>query len=292
MTMSSDDPIVHQILTPDGTTLAVRELHGSGQPILALHGFTGDGSTMMPMIEELRQHRPAFLVDLVGHGQSDAPETLEPYTIASVVDQMLFLVGGYPTQTVHVVGYSMGGRVALSMAARAPWHFASLTVLSSTAGLAEPDARSARYEADLALADRIETIGVQAFIDEWLAKPLFASLVDHLGLAGLAETKARRTAASATGLAQSLRGSGTGAMPPVWDSLAGLQTPLLALAGELDEKYVELAHRLADAVPHGRSEIIPNAGHVLPLENPKAVSTSIANHLEGCESSSPTDSRS
>ena len=283
---------LHHILTPDGTTLAVRELHGSGQPILALHGFTGDGSTMMPMIEALREHRPALLVDLVGHGQSDAPETLDPYTMASVVDQALFLVGGYPTQTVHVVGYSMGGRVALSMAARAPWHFASMTVLSSTAGITEPEARSARHHADLALADRIEPIGVDAFIDEWLANPMFAPLVDHLGPAGLAQTKAQRTAASATGLAQSLRGSGTGAMAPVWDSLAGLQTPLLALAGDLDQKYVELAHRLADVVPHGRSEIIHNAGHALPLENPEVVATSIAQHLEGCENSSTTDSRS
>ena len=277
-------PDVVRARTADGTSLAVRRLPGEGNLVVVLHGFTGDGSTMVPLAEACRQGRPAMLIDLVGHGQSDAPESIEPYMMASVVDQVLSLIGPHEPGTVHVVGYSLGGRVALSMAARAPWYFASVTTLSSTPGILDPKARAARYDADQLRADELIEMGLPSFVDEWLAMALFAPYVSSLTSQELHDTIAQRTSASARGLANSLRGTGTGSMPPVWQSLPALRTPLLAIAGSLDKPYVEIAHRMAEAAPFASAHVLANTGHVVHQENCDEVVALVASFLEVCES--------
>lgn len=273
--------------TADGTTLGVRSLDGQGNPIVALHGFTGNGATMQPLIESVRNGRPALLVDCIGHGASDAPEHLEAYSMNSVVDQVLSVIGQQPPGSIHLVGYSMGGRIALSMAAHAPWYFASLTILSATPGLLDPIERATRHDADHALADQIEADGVEAFTDWWLAKPLFAPMLASLDEGQLAATRAQRNSSSAIGLANSLRGTGTGAMPPVWPMLGSLRSPLLTVAGALDLRYVDIAERTAAAAPFGRCVVVPDAGHALHVENAGAVSHAVAEFLEGCETVAP-----
>ena len=272
------------LTSPDGMQIACRYLSGTGNLIIGLHGFTGDGSTMAPLIEAVRDGRPAILVDLIGHGASQSPEHLEHYGMASVVDQVLSVIGPHEPGTVHLVGYSLGGRVALSMAARAPWYFASVTLLSATAGLAEPAERSERHDADLAQADQLEAIGVDAFIDQWLDLDLFRPYVQRLSANDLERTKAQRCSSTAIGLANSLRGTGTGAMPPLWAVLASVRSPLLAIAGALDEKYAALATRMADLANSGRAEIIEGAGHVVHIENLVEVASIVRSHLTECES--------
>lgn len=276
-------PSIERIRTPDGTTLAVQRLDGDGQLVVGLHGFTGNGTTMAGLVDVARGGRPALLIDCVGHGQSDAPTLIEPYLMNSVVDQMLFIVGDQPPGQVHLIGYSMGGRIALSMACRAPWYFASITTLSATPGIPDPLERAQRADADETLARRIEQDDIIAFVDDWLELPLFAPLVGSFDPAAAAADRAQRLTNTAVGLANSLRGTGTGTMPPVWDRLPGLRSPLLALAGALDLPYVERASAIAAAAPFGRSATIPAAGHALHIENPAVVAPLIAEFLEGCE---------
>ncbi len=277
------DVIVHRHPTPDGTVLTVRTLPGKGNPLVLLHGFTGDGTTMQAIGEDARRGRPAVMIDLIGHGDSEAPSTIEPYRMPSVVDQVLSIVGSQPYGTVHLAGYSMGGRVALSMAARAPWYFASVTSISSTAGIEDPVDRQARYDADQARADHLESIGLDAFIDEWLALPMFKPLGAALTEPQREATVAQRLRNRTIGLANSLRATGTGSMPPVWDSLASLRSPLLAVAGALDGAYVDHASHLAEVCPFGTQATVADAGHALPLEDPSAVATLLGQFLESCD---------
>lgn len=271
---------VEQVRAADGTLLAVRRLAGTGPLLVALHGFTGDGSTMLPLVEECRGERPCLLIDIIGHGQSAAPEITEPYTMASVVDQVLSLIGPHEPGTVHLLGYSMGGRIVLSMAARAPWYFGSITTISASPGLADPVERAKRHDADLERADEIEQDGLSSFVDDWLELDLFAPYVASLSANELEATTAQRKANSAVGLANSLRGTGTGAMPPVWTALQAIRSPLLAIAGSLDERYVEIARQMAEAAPFGEFEIIDGVGHVAHVENCGAVGTTVRNFLE------------
>lgn len=239
---------------------------------------------MAPLVNAIRRGRPAVLVDCIGHGSSDAPDHVEPYSMNSVVDQILGILGSYPPGHVHLLGYSMGGRIALSMSARAPWYFASITSLSASPGLADAVERARRHDADHALADRIEHDGLESFVDRWLELPMFAPLTASFDDTSRERDRNQRLMNSVVGLANSLRGTGAGSMPPVWNTLPSLRTPLLALAGELDHRYVEIGRSMADLVPHGGVHSIPNSGHALHVENPSVVAPIIAEFLEGCES--------
>ena len=278
-----------RVLTADGTSVGVHHLPADesrepdGPLVVGLHGFTTSGAAMLPLLERIRDGRPALAIDLVGHGVSDAPEHLEPYQMSSVVDQVLSVIGPRPPGSVHLVGYSMGGRVCMSLAARAPWYFASLVTLSSTPGIEDPVERAARQERDGALADHIESVGTEAFIEEWLANDMFAPYVDSLDPTRRNETLQLRSSASATGLANSLRGTGTGAMPPVWNTLPSIQSPILAVAGALDSRFVDLALAVQEKAPSARAEIVDGAGHVVHEENPDRVTYLVADFLQCCD---------
>jgi 2-succinyl-6-hydroxy-2,4-cyclohexadiene-1-carboxylate synthase len=163
------------------------------------------------------------------------------------------------------VGYSMGGRFALHVALRHPDAVRRLVLVSTTAGIDDPNERESRRAADKALADRIENIGVRAFLAEWLSQPLFATLP-----AEAAALESRLTS-TAHGLASSLRLAGSGQQEPLWERLSSLSMPVLVIAGELDSKYVALARRLVESIGSNASlQIIERAGHACHLEQPQA----------------------
>ncbi len=278
-----ETPEVTRVRTADGTTLACRYLPGNGQLIVAIHGFTGDGTTMLELVETCREGRPAILIDVIGHGQSDTPEHVEHYTMASVVDQVLSVIGGHEPLTVHLVGYSMGGRIALSMAARAPWYFASITLLSSTAGIADPAKRAERYDQDQKTADGLEQRGLDLFIEDWLKLPLFGPYVSSLDDTRRSQTIEQRTSSSPIGLANSLRGTGTGSMPPLWGVLPSIRSPLLSIAGSLDTTYAAIAKDLGRAAAFGQTAIIDDVGHVVHHENLGEVAAIVRRFLTECE---------
>jgi 2-succinyl-6-hydroxy-2,4-cyclohexadiene-1-carboxylate synthase len=160
------------------------------------------------------------------------------------------------------VGYSMGGRLCLHAALARPDAVRALVLISATGGLDEARERDLRKRSDDALADRIEDIGVPAFIDEWLAQPLFA------GLDEASAGRADRLENTAAGLASSLRLAGTGTQQPLWDRLRTLDVPTLVVAGALDPKFVAVAERLADVIPGADLAIVDGAGHTVHLEQP------------------------
>jgi 2-succinyl-6-hydroxy-2,4-cyclohexadiene-1-carboxylate synthase len=125
--------------------------------------------------------------------------------------------------------------------------------------------RRARIESDNALADRIEQIGVAAFLDEWLARPLFAHLPADRA------HRVERLRNTPAGLASSLRRAGTGAQEPLWDRLGELTMPVLAIAGSLDEPYVAIARQMVARIgAHATFAEIAGAGHTTHLEAPDA----------------------
>jgi 2-succinyl-6-hydroxy-2,4-cyclohexadiene-1-carboxylate synthase len=163
----------------------------------------------------------------------------------------------------------MGARVALGFAVRHPERVASLVLVGARAGIEDPDERDARRCADEDLAARLEANGVEAFVDEWMAQPLFASL-RRLGPDLLAAERRRRQHNDARELAASLRGLGPGTQPPLFASLPALQVPVLLVAGALDGRFVDLARDLARRLPQAEVCVIADAGHAVHLEQPEA----------------------
>ena len=212
------------------------------------------------MIEEIGERYRAFAPDLPGHG--DASER-RPATFGAVIAYLRAL----REDAFTLCGYSMGGRLALAFALAHPDRVRRLVLVSASPGIADAAQRAERFEADTALAARIEAIGLRAFVDEWSAQPLFAGL--PRGVADLAH--ADRLRSTAAGLAAALRGMGTGLMEPLWDHLGALGMPVAVLAGERDEKFAALAQRMAATIPACELRIIEGTGHALHLERPDEV---------------------
>lgn len=275
----------------DGVRIVFDESAGTDPALVVLHGFLGSGSAMVPLIEALDAHgalagRRIVTVDLVGHGRSDAPATVDPYSMERVVDQLAGVLEAVTPGTgaatgdapVDLLGYSMGGRIALASALAFPRRFRRLVLIGATAGLTDPAERSARREADAELADFVDQHGIESFVDRWEQLPIFATQRD---LAPIVRERVRagRIAQRETGVANSLRGTGTGSMAPMWDRLATLAAPTLVLAGALDTKYVGIGGRLADALPAGRFVTLVGAGHAAHLERPESTAAAVGEFL-------------
>ena len=231
--------------------------------VVVLHGFTGDGDTMASIVDRLpgRVEAP----DLPGHGRGPHPTDPDRYS----VDAMARSVVGDRRDPVHLVGYSMGGRVALTAACRFPDKVRSLSLIGASAGIVDPVERAARAAADDALADTIEG-DLAAFVDRWMANPLFATQ-RRLGPSFLASARAQRLRNDPVALAASLRANSTGRMHALHDALPSCRVPTAVIAGADDPKFVAIAHDLVARLPDATVHVVERAGHAVHLEQPEAV---------------------
>lgn len=237
------------------------------EPLLLIHGFTGSAVSWQPVLSQLASSMPVVAVDLLGHGLSGAPRQVDRYTFHNVINDLLEVITVLNLQHVHVCGYSLGGRLALSLACSAPERVASLILESSTAGLEDSEERRQRVRADEQLAVMIEQQGIAAFVDYWEQLPLWDSQ-RTLPADVLAAQRRQRLQQRPRGLANSLRGLSVGVMPPLWGRLASLQLPVLLITGELDRKYCALARTMQRLLPSAQHFVVPGAGHNVHLEKP------------------------
>jgi len=260
---------------------------GEGVPVTLLHGFTQSGRSWREVIGKLPDGFRLIVPDLRGHGETVARPGA-PCSMESCTADLVLLLDHLGIDRTHLVGYSMGGRLALHVAARRPDRVLSLLTIGAHAGL-DADAREGRRRGDEALAERIETEGVEAFVKYWGGLPLFAGL-ERRGPAFVAQIQAERLENHAAGLACSLRGMGAGVMEPVWDELARVPFPCTFVAGQLDHGYVATARRLAATVPHGRVEVVLRAGHPVHQERPDAFARVLAAHLAAASAAGSSSS--
>lgn len=255
-------------MTVNGVRLGVRS-HGEGAPLLLLHGFTGRGSGWATHLPALRASHRTIVVDLLGHGRSDAPADPARYALPCQANDLAALVRSFGGAAADVLGYSLGARIALQLAIDHPAVVRRLVLESPSAGLDDPLERERRRQADEALARMIEREGVPAFVERWEAQPLFASYA-ALAPAARARLRRQRTGHSAPGLANSLRGAGQGAMLPLHGRLGEVRSATLIVAGRLDSVGRERAAVVAGGIPDARLEIVEGAGHTPHLELPAA----------------------
>jgi 2-succinyl-6-hydroxy-2,4-cyclohexadiene-1-carboxylate synthase len=250
-----------------GIALEVAE-EGDGPAVLLLHGFTGSAGTWAPLARSLAAGYATIAPSLPGHGRSDAPRDPARYDVASCVGDLLALLDARGIERAAVVGYSMGGRVALHLARAAPERVRALVLESASPGIADEAERAARRRSDEALAGSIEREGIAAFVARWERLPLFASQAS-LPAAVREALRARRLASDPAGLANSLRGIGAGAVAPLWAWLGEVAAPTLVVAGALDQKYRTIGAAMASAIPGARLAVVEGAGHAVHLERPE-----------------------
>lgn len=253
----------------DGVRLHVGSA-GEGPDVVLLHGFTGSTESMRGVAAALAERFRTVSIDLVGHGRSDAPDDPAPYAMPRCARQVAGVLDALVARPAHLLGYSMGGRIALALCTAHPERVASALLVGASAGIADAAERAERAERDAALAARIERDGVTAFVDAWMAQPLFESQRRRLSAEALAAARAQRLDNRARGLANALRGMGAGVQEPLHDRLPSLPMPVCLVAGEDDARFRAIAADLAGRLAAARVEVIPNAGHAAHLENPDA----------------------
>jgi len=233
--------------------------------ILLLHGFMGSSAEWRDLMAAIGDRAFCISVDLPGHGASLglAPET---YTTEGSAQAVVYVLEELEVESPVMVGYSMGGRLALYLALRYPERCAGLFLESASPGLESMKERTARIEADESRAKRLESGDLEQFLSNWYRQPLFASLARNDKLLG--QTIEARLRNDPVELAKSLRGMGTGSQPSLWGELDGLAAPALAVAGGLDEKYAKISSRMAGINPRIGSELVQGAGHNVHEEAP------------------------
>jgi 2-succinyl-6-hydroxy-2,4-cyclohexadiene-1-carboxylate synthase len=239
--------------------------HPLGGPLVLVHGFTQTSACWGPIDVELAADRDLVLVDAPGHGGSTD-------VALDLADggRAIAAAGGQGTY----IGYSMGARFCLHAALDMPEQVERLVLVSATAGIEDTTDRAARRQDDETMADRVTEIGVAAFLDEWLALPLFA------GLSADRQHRQARLANTAEGLASSLRMAGTGTQAPLWNRLPDLEVPVLVVAGAADTRFTALAERLAEGIgANAELRIVAGAGHTVHLEQPERFLAVLADWL-------------
>jgi 2-succinyl-6-hydroxy-2,4-cyclohexadiene-1-carboxylate synthase len=225
--------------------------------VLFIPGFMQRGDAWRPVAELLPESYPSTMLDHQEHSFEGRMREIE----GSGADVL--------------VGYSLGGRLALRAALRSPESFSALVLVGSTAGIEEGPLRVARAEADEKLASWMEAMPIEDIVGLWERQPLFADQSDEL----VEAQRPGRLSHEQRSLALLLRTAGQGVLEPVWHDLRALELPVLAIAGARDDGYSRAAKRIASTAPNGRAAIVENAGHAPQLQQPAAVAALIEEFL-------------
>ena len=249
----------------------MRRWSGKQPGLFGLHGFTGAGLDFAPLARALPYAITA--PDLPGH--AGAPIPARETDFLGLADELARCI----RKPMFVLGYSMGGRIALALALRHPEKVLGLILVGASPGIEDSGERDARRVQDEVLARRVRTLGVEGFLDEWSQLPIIATQEQIKGPAREAMAGQRRLH-TADGLAWSLLHMGTGVMPSLWETIDSLVPPTLAIAGSTDEKFRDIAREMTLRNARIEAAVPPDAGHCAHLENPAAVGALIEGFIE------------
>jgi 2-succinyl-6-hydroxy-2,4-cyclohexadiene-1-carboxylate synthase len=254
------------------------DIHGEGFPLILLHGFTGDVSTWSSLIMTLRGKRKLVCIDIVGHGRTDCPDHLKRYRMMSVVNDIKKIIEFFKWDRVDLLGYSMGGRLALSFAMEYPHLVRKCILESSSPGLKTEEERKTRQIQDEKLAGLILDQGIEGFVNYWENIPLFTSQ-KKLPMDRQVEIRKQRLQNSVVGLANSLKGMGTGVQPSWWGKLEQFQVDTLLLTGSLDGKFCSIAEEMVSRMKQAQWMTVNDSGHAIHVEHSEKFGTIIDGFL-------------
>ena len=231
--------------------------------ILFLHGFMGNCQDFMAVIDRLSEFR-CLVVDLPGHGKTEVKHDCN-YRMANVAGALIQLLKELDIRQCLLVGYSMGGRLALYLTVYFPQYFQGVILESASPGLKTQLERDRRIEQDLKLAKRLESQDFALFLQQWYSNPLFASFVRHPNYNMAIASKLNNNPSN---LAKSLLFMGLGVQPSLWNNLPNIKIPLLLLVGSLDTKFVAINREVASLSLQANLYIAKNVGHNVHFERP------------------------
>jgi 2-succinyl-6-hydroxy-2,4-cyclohexadiene-1-carboxylate synthase len=244
-------------------------IKNSHQPlILFLHGFMGNLHEFDAAIKLLSDRFSYLTIDLPGHGRTQVLDGDEYYTMANTAHALINLLDELNIHQCFLIGYSMGGRLALYMTLHFPERFPQVVLESASPGLATELQRQERIQRDAQIGRKLIRSTHQShfatFLSNWYKQPIFAAIQNHPEYDRMIASRLQNHPLE---LDKSLRFMGTGSQPSLWEKLPTINQPLLLLAGEYDEKFIDINTQMVKECQSAQLKIIPNAGHNIHLEN-------------------------
>lgn len=260
--------------TFDGLAVHYRDGGAGDQAVVFIHGFPFDSSMWEPQIPVvLAAGRRAVVPDLPGFGESDVPEERSAYSVDRYADVVAALISDLGLGHVVVVGLSMGGYIALALARRHPDVLAGLVLADTRADPDTPEGRQTRTDNQTVVQEKGD---VMPLVDGLLERVLSEAAPCHaearLRLSGVMQATAPAGWIGALEAMKNRRDS--------TDVLPTISVPTLVVVGESDALVpLDVAERMAAAIPGARLEVVPGAGHVANLENPAVFNGALAEFL-------------
>ncbi len=255
----------------------------SNQPlILFLHGFMGNCHEFDATILLLSQKFCCLTVDLPGHGKTKVLDSEEYYTIPNTAQGIINLLDELNIAQCFLVGYSMGGRLALYLTLHFPERFPKILLESASPGLASEQQRLERVKSDNQIAQKLARISQNrnkdftTFLSTWYSQAIFGNTKNHPQFEQLIVNRLQN---SPNELAKSLRWMGAGNQPSLWEQMKQNQQPILLVVGELDNKFIDINIKMAGICKYCLLKIIPHAAHNTHFENPQAFIENIYNYF-------------
>lgn len=242
--------------------------HPNQPVILFLHGFMGNLDEFQPVIKLLDKDFSYLSIDLPGHGKTQVLAEDEYYTMANTANGLINFLDQLQIKQCFLVGYSMGGRLALYLTLHFPERFIKVILESASPGLATKTERLARIKTDAQIARKLARTTTKSdfmnFLRNWYSQPIFGDIKNHPEFEIMLANRCQNHPGE---LSKSLEFMGTGKQPALWHKLAENTTPLLLLAGEKDPKFIDINTEIRQKCQVAQLKIIPDAGHNIHLEN-------------------------
>ncbi|MDA0986167.1 MAG: 2-succinyl-6-hydroxy-2,4-cyclohexadiene-1-carboxylate synthase [Bacteroidetes bacterium] len=234
--------------------------------ILFLHGFAGSSKDWTEVISHLPKNNFIVTIDLIGHGKSSSPKNKMYYNEKALITQLFSVIKKTASKNINLIGYSLGGRLALSFSIKYPKIIKTLILESSTAGLTKKNERKRKRIMDKFLSNKLKKDGIKKFIHYWFEQPLFKNLKKHKNYKNLINKRLKN---NKFGISNILTEFSQGKMKSMWSAIKHIETPMLLITGEKDRKYKKINSRMAKKLQKAKHVSIKNAGHNTHFEKPK-----------------------
>jgi 2-succinyl-6-hydroxy-2,4-cyclohexadiene-1-carboxylate synthase len=241
------------------------EQSGEGPVLVMLHGFTGSTRTYEEVVQEFSESLQIVRIDLPGHANTGSIGVVTMEQFCRDLRELLLQMNFHK---VNILGYSLGGRTALSFSVLYPEMVDKLILESASPGLDSSEDQLARQAKDEGLARKVVVEGIESFVTTWENIPLFRS---QISLSDEAKRKLRqeRCTQDPKGLSESLLGMGTGKQPSWWDRLGSIRADVLLITGAEDTKFHSINERMMEELPEAEWVSVDQAGHTVHLEEPR-----------------------
>jgi 2-succinyl-6-hydroxy-2,4-cyclohexadiene-1-carboxylate synthase len=258
-----------------------RNIYNKGTPVVCLHGFVGCGFDFSIVADTLTIESPLLAPNFPDY--TAAPSTFNDPWKSALDNLHSFIEEQVGDRGCILIGYSMGGRIALQYALKFQEHLKGLVLIGATPGIEDSEYRFNRLSEDCARATKLINQSIEDFLKEWLGQLLLKSQ-ESIPEPYRTTMLQARSKMSPKSLAHYLETLGTGTMPSAWKRLVEIKLPTLLITGEEDLKFTEIAGKMQQLICHSDHTIIKQAGHAVCFEKAVEFSKVVKRFIEKVDS--------